>query len=80
MNRTIKLTFKLIIGLLILICNGYMAPKYAMFEKFSIKSDIFSFGVLILEIVSAQKITSFCNGENVEYLLNYVNTLIKGKR
>ena len=52
-----------------------MAPKYAMFEKFSIKSDIFSFGVLILEIVSAQKITSFCNGENVEYLLNNVSKL-----
>ena len=80
MNRTIKLTFKLIIGLLILICNGYMAPEYAMFEKFSIKSDIFSFGVLILEIVSGQKMTSFRNGENVEYLLNYVSMLVKGKR
>ena len=80
MNRTIKLTFKLIIGLLILIGNGYMAPEYAMFEKFSIKSDIFSFGVLILVIVSGQKITSFHNGENVEYLLNFVSKLIKGRR
>ncbi|KAL4597847.1 hypothetical protein ACB092_11G017900 [Castanea dentata] len=50
---------------------GYMAPEYAMFGQFSIKSDVFSFGVLILEIVSGQKITSFHNGENVEYLLNY---------
>ena len=57
-----------------------MAPEYAMFGQFSIKSDVFSFGVLILEIVSGQKITSFRNGENVEYLLNYVSTLIKGKR
>ena len=80
MNRTIKLTFKLIINLLILICNGYMAPEYAMFGQFSIKSDVFSFGVLILEIVSGQKITSFRNGENVVYLLNYVSMLVKGKR
>ena len=80
MNRTIKLTFKLIINLLILICSGYMAPEYAMFGQFSIKSDVFSFGVLILEIVSGQKMTSFRNGENVEYLLNYVSMLVKGKR
>ena len=46
-----------------------MTPEYAMFGKFSIKSDVFSFGVLILEIISSQKITSFSNGENMEYLL-----------
>ena len=80
MNRKIKITFKLIINLLILICSGYMAPKYVMFGQFSIKSNIFSFDVLILEIVSGQKITSFRNGENVVYLLNYVSTLVKGKR
>ena len=80
MNRTIKLTFILIISLLILICSKYMAPKYVMFGQFSIKSDAFSFGVLILEIVSGQKITSFRNGENVKYLLNYVSMLINGKK
>ena len=79
-KQILKLTFKLILSLLILICSGYMASEYVMFGQFSIKSDVFSFGVLILEIVSGQKITSFCNGENVEYLLNYVSTLIKGKR
>ena len=57
-----------------------MTPKYAMFGQFSIKSDVFSFDMLILEIVSGQKITSFRNGENVKYLLNYVSTLIKGKK
>ncbi|XP_057794357.1 cysteine-rich receptor-like protein kinase 44 [Salvia miltiorrhiza] len=34
---------------------GYMAPEYAMQGRFSIKSDVYSLGVLILEIVSAQK-------------------------
>ena len=79
-KQILRLTFKLILSLLILICSGYMAPEYVMFGQFSIKSDVFSFGVLILEIVSDQKITSFCNGENVEYLLNFVSKLIKGKR
>ena len=63
-----------------MICSGYMALEYAMFGQFSIKSDVFSFDVLILEIVSGQKIISFRNGKNVKYLLNYVSTLIKGKR
>ena len=56
-----------------------MAPEYAMFGQFSIKSDVFSFGVLILEIVSGQKNNSYHNGENVEYLLNYVSRNTKGK-
>ena len=57
-----------------------MALEYAMVGQFSIKSDVFSFGMLILEIVSGQKIISFRNGKNVKYILNYVSTLIKGKR
>ncbi|GMY37061.1 putative receptor-like protein kinase At4g00960, partial [Fagus crenata] len=50
---------------------GYMAPEYAMFGHFSVKSDVFSFGVLILEIVTGQKITCFRNGEDKEYLPSY---------
>ncbi|XP_061336849.1 G-type lectin S-receptor-like serine/threonine-protein kinase At4g27290 [Gastrolobium bilobum] len=34
---------------------GYMAPEYAIDGLFSIKSDVFSFGVLLLEIVSGKK-------------------------
>ncbi|GKV34541.1 hypothetical protein SLEP1_g42907 [Rubroshorea leprosula] len=50
---------------------GYMAPEYAMHGQFSIKSDVFSFGVLLLEIVSGQKNSCFRNGENIEDLLSY---------
>ena len=34
---------------------GYMSPEYAMDGVFSVKSDVFSFGVLVLEIVSGRK-------------------------
>ncbi|KAH7660846.1 S-receptor-like serine/threonine-protein kinase protein [Dioscorea alata] len=34
---------------------GYMAPEYALDGVFSMKSDVFSFGVLILEIISGQR-------------------------
>ncbi|XP_027082141.2 G-type lectin S-receptor-like serine/threonine-protein kinase At4g27290 [Coffea arabica] len=40
---------------------GYMAPEYALDGIFSIKSDVFSFGVLVLEIVSGKKNTGFYN-------------------
>ncbi|XP_062082927.1 G-type lectin S-receptor-like serine/threonine-protein kinase At4g27290 [Humulus lupulus] len=38
---------------------GYMAPEYAFNGLFSTKSDVFSFGVLMLEIVSGKKSKSF---------------------
>ncbi|XP_051226238.1 receptor-like serine/threonine-protein kinase SD1-8 [Lolium perenne] len=34
---------------------GYMSPEYAMDGVFSVKSDVFSFGVLLLEIISGRK-------------------------
>ncbi|XP_044320680.1 G-type lectin S-receptor-like serine/threonine-protein kinase B120 [Triticum aestivum] len=37
---------------------GYMSPEYVMGGAFSVKSDTYSFGVLLLEIVSGLKITS----------------------
>ncbi|KAF8030083.1 hypothetical protein BT93_E2492 [Corymbia citriodora subsp. variegata] len=51
---------------------GYMAPEYAMHGNFSIKSDIFSFGVLVLEIMSGQKNNLFHVGDNTEVLTSYV--------
>ncbi|KAF5181819.1 Cysteine rich receptor like kinase [Thalictrum thalictroides] len=50
---------------------GYMAPEYAMHGQFSVKSDVFSFGVLILEIISGQKNTSFFQSEHVDNLNSY---------
>ncbi|XP_044470531.1 putative receptor-like protein kinase At4g00960 [Mangifera indica] len=50
---------------------GYMAPEYLMHGQFSVKSDVFSFGVLVLEIISGQKNRSFRNEEQVQDLLTY---------
>ncbi|KAM4101967.1 hypothetical protein ACB094_05G186600 [Castanea mollissima] len=50
---------------------GYMAPEYAMEGLFSIKSDIYSFGILLLEIASGKKNSGFYHPEREESLLSY---------
>ena len=54
-----------------------MAPEYVVHGRFSVKLDVFSFGVLILEILSGKRISSFQNGENEEDLLSYVSMNIR---
>ncbi|KAL6200256.1 hypothetical protein ACLB2K_030038 [Fragaria x ananassa] len=44
--------------------SGYMSPKYARNGHFSEKLDVFSFGVLLLEIVNGKKNGSFHHLEN----------------
>ncbi|GLU23238.1 hypothetical protein SLE2022_392610 [Rubroshorea leprosula] len=50
---------------------GYMAPEYAMEGLFSVKSDVFSFGVLLLEIISGKKNKGFHLSEYGESLLTF---------
>ncbi|KAG4124042.1 hypothetical protein ERO13_D10G015900v2 [Gossypium hirsutum] len=50
---------------------GYMAPEYAMEGLFSIKSDVFSFGVLLLEIISGKKNNGFHLAKRGESLLTF---------
>ncbi|CAI8595923.1 unnamed protein product [Vicia faba] len=50
---------------------GYMAPEYAMEGLFLVKSDVFSFGVLLLEIISGRKSSKFYLSEDGLSLLVY---------
>ncbi|CAA7054648.1 unnamed protein product [Microthlaspi erraticum] len=51
---------------------GYMSPEYAMDGIFSVKSDVFSFGVLVLEIVSGKRNRGFYSTNHENNLLSYV--------
>ncbi|KAL1215955.1 G-type lectin S-receptor-like serine/threonine-protein kinase SD1-29 [Cardamine amara subsp. amara] len=50
---------------------GYMSPEYAWAGLFSEKSDIYSFGVLMLEIISGKRISRFSFGDEGKCLLAY---------
>lgn len=53
--------------------RGYTAPEYAIHGQLSEKVDAYSFGVLVLEIISGTK-SSETKGEEGEFLLKRVNS------
>ncbi|KAD2805039.1 hypothetical protein E3N88_38416 [Mikania micrantha] len=56
---------------------GYISPEYAVNGLFSLKSDIFSFGVLVLEIVSGKKNRGFVHEDHEDNLLGHAWRLFK---
>ncbi|XP_059661595.1 G-type lectin S-receptor-like serine/threonine-protein kinase At4g27290 [Cornus florida] len=60
--------------------HGYMSPEYAIDGIFSIKSDVFSFGVLVLEIVSGKRNRGFFHPKHHLNLLGHSWRLFKEGR
>ncbi|GJZ33351.1 cysteine-rich receptor-like protein kinase 10 [Tanacetum coccineum] len=57
--------------------HGYMAPEYAMHGYLSVKADVFSFGILVLEIVSGRKVNERQLGAEKSDLLTYTWNLFQ---
>ncbi|XP_022927522.1 G-type lectin S-receptor-like serine/threonine-protein kinase At4g27290 [Cucurbita moschata] len=57
---------------------GYMSPEYALDGCFSLKSDVFSFGVIVLEIVSGKKNRGFFHEDHHLNLLGHAWKLWNG--
>eukprot|EP01018_Ginkgo_biloba_P001679 Gb_09214 [translate_table: standard] len=62
---------------------GYVAPEYALYGHLTDKSDVFSFGILLLELMSGRKVLDYYSGgDQVENatIFEWANDLIgKGR-
>jgi serine/threonine protein kinase len=56
--------------------SGYMSPEYAVNGLLSLKSDVFSFGVIVLEILSGIRNNHFKNQDHPHNLLGQVTITI----
>ncbi|MQM03720.1 hypothetical protein Taro_036515, partial [Colocasia esculenta] len=57
---------------------GYMSPEYALNGVFSEKSDVFSFGVILLEIITGKRSTGFYPDSNYQSLFGYAWQMWEG--
>lgn len=55
-----------------------MSPEYALKGHFSVKSDVFSFGVMLLEIVNGHKNWGFYHSDHDLNLLGHVSSSCHG--
>jgi len=58
---------------MVFFCRGYLAPEYATLGQLSEKVDVYSFGILLLEIVSGRKIIDLKLLPHKAYLLDWVH-------
>jgi len=54
---------------------GYCAPEYAMSGRLTIKSDIYSFGVVLLELISGRKAIDLSKPNGEQYLVAWVSKI-----
>ncbi|KAJ6299291.1 hypothetical protein OIU76_020294 [Salix suchowensis] len=58
--------------------RGYTAPEYAIYGQLSEKVDIYSYGVVVLEIISGQKCSQASQDPDSDYLLKRAWRLYEG--
>lgn len=54
---------------------GYCAPEYAMSGKLTLKSDIYSFGVVLLELITGRKVIDSNQKQGEQNLVSWVQFL-----
>ncbi|XP_066322904.1 receptor-like serine/threonine-protein kinase ALE2 isoform X2 [Miscanthus floridulus] len=58
---------------------GYVAPEYAMTGHLLVKSDVYSYGVVLLELLSGRKPVSISESKDPENLVTWARPLLSHK-
>ncbi|XP_015884157.1 probable serine/threonine-protein kinase PBL21 [Ziziphus jujuba] len=59
---------------------GYCAPEYAMSGKLTLKSDIYSFGVVLLELITGRKVIDVSRRPGEQNLIAWSRPFLKDRR
>lgn len=59
---------------------GYCAPEYAMSGKLTLKSDIYSFGVVLLELITGRKVIDTKRRPGEQNLVAWSRPILKDRR
>ncbi|XP_023002849.1 probable serine/threonine-protein kinase PBL21 [Cucurbita maxima] len=60
--------------------HGYCAPEYAMSGKLTLKSDIYSFGVVLLELITGRKAIDTTRRTGEQSLVSWSHPFLKDRR
>ncbi|XP_038717532.1 probable serine/threonine-protein kinase PBL21 isoform X5 [Tripterygium wilfordii] len=59
---------------------GYCAPEYAMSGKLTVKSDIYSFGMVLLELITGRKAIDFSRRQEEQSLVSWSRPFLKDQK
>ncbi|RXH84053.1 hypothetical protein DVH24_026952 [Malus domestica] len=74
-RATLTKPIRLVRVVLVLFISGYMVPEYAMRGYLTDKANVYSFGILVLEVVSGRNNTTYRKKEESFYLLDWARLL-----
>ncbi|KAL2455566.1 Serine/threonine-protein kinase PBS1 [Forsythia ovata] len=60
--------------------HGYCAPEYAGTGKLTLKSDIYSFGIVLLELITGHRALDSTRGKGKRMLLDWARPLLKDRK
>ncbi|PSS06060.1 Receptor-like serine/threonine-protein kinase [Actinidia chinensis var. chinensis] len=58
---------------------GYVAPEYAMTGHLLVKSDVYSYGVVLLELLTGRKPVDMCQPSGQESLVTWARPILRDK-